>query len=254
MQAKGSLFLQHLKIEAEVILDSGGEFRKFVDSCQFIPPSRSELVRCEVAIKTIIAWPNDQRTDSWKGDWLYCVLRDYLVKRLAAKGNLAFGIGDIAHNSKQEWGLIDSQLYCLKQLRLNKAVYRSDLKGKKFKSSLFSEVKSLIDTIDGNRHSGLLEYPVDLLMLGHTQLNTHYQWLRALEGMYILARSSGYMHPSHQNLMKLIQQPNLYHSSTKLMHRDIRNYYHDVLRAVTANKTMQPTAIPLRNAMLHSAG
>ncbi|MES9943917.1 MAG: hypothetical protein ABW080_03045 [Candidatus Thiodiazotropha sp.] len=253
MQEKGSLFLQHLKTESQVIADSDGEFRRFIDSCDFIPPQASELRQCETALTTVLAWPNDPRTDTWKADWLYCVLRDYLVKRLATKGSLAFGVSDITKAAKKEWGLSVSQIRCLLQLRLNKALYREKASSGKFESSLFSEVKYLIEAIGFLGQEITFEYPVQLESLD-SSLNTNYQWLRALEGVYILAVSAGYTHPSHKKLMRMIQNPNLYHSSSNVMHRKVRSYYYDVIHAVTANKAMQPTPIPLRCAALHSGG
>jgi len=253
MQEKGSLFLQHLKAESQVIADSGGEFRRFVDTCDFIPPQTSELIQCEKALKIVLIWPNDPRTDAWKADWLYCVLRDYLVKRLAAEGCLVFGISDITNAAKKKWGISGSQLFCLQQLRINKALYREKAIGGKFESSLFSQVKYLLETIGFMGREVTFEYPVQLESLG-SSLNTNYQWLRALEGIYILAVSAGYTHPSHKILTKMIQNPNLYHSSSKITHGEIRSYYSDVIRAVTANKAMQPTAIPLRFAALHDGG
>jgi hypothetical protein len=250
MQEKGSLFLQHLKAESLVIVDSGGEFRRFIDSCDFIPPQTSELIQCETALTTVLVWPNDPRTDTWKADWLYCLLRDYLVKRLAAEGSLVFGVLDITKAAKKKWGISDRQLLCLQQLRLNKALYREKASGGKVESSLFSEVKCLLETIGFMEREITFEYPVQLESL-ESSLNTNYQWLRALEGIYILAMSAGYAHPSHKQIMRMIQNPNLYHSSSKIMHRKVRSYYSDVIRAVTANKAMHPTAIPLRYAALH---
>ena len=253
MQDKGSLFLQHLKNESQVIADSNGEFRRFIDSCAFIPPQASELSQCETALKTVLDWPNDARTDTWKADWLYCVLRDYLVKRLATKGSLVFGISDITKAAKKEWGLSDNHLRCIQQLRLNKAFYREKASRGKFESSLFSEVKYLIDAIGFMSQEITFQYPIRLESID-SLLNTNYQWLRALEGVYILAVSAGYTHPSHKILMKMIKNPNSYNSSSKVMHKKVRSYYYDVIHAITANKAMHPTAIPLRCAALHSVG
>ncbi len=253
MQGKGSLFLQHLKSESHVIADAGGEFRRFIDSCRLIPPQISELIQCEVALRTVLTWPNDPRTDSWKADWLYCLVRDYLVKRLAVEGSLAFGISDISNASIKKWGLLDSQLRCLAELRLNKALYRGNARVGKFESGLFSEVKCLLEAIGFIGQDAAFEYPVLLQSLDRA-LNTNYQWLRALEGIYILAVSAGYTHPSHKKLMKLIQHPNMYHSSSRRMHGKVRRYFSDIICAVTANKAMQPAAYPLRCANLHSVG
>lgn len=253
MQEKGSLFLQHLKAESQVIADLDGQFRRFIDSCDFIPPQTNELIQCETALTTVLVWPNDPRTDTWKADWLYCLLRDYLVKRLAAEGSLVFGVSDITKAAKKKWGISDGQLRCLQQLRLNKALYREKARSGKLESSLFSEVKYLLDTIGFIGPEITCEYPVQLESL-ESLLNTNYQWLRALEGIYILAMSAGYAHPSHNQLMKMIQNPNLYHSSSKIMNRKVRSYYSDVIRAVTANKVMSPSAIPLRCAALHGGG
>lgn len=252
MKKCGSLFLQHLKSECSVIVDSGGDFHRFIESCEFIPPSQSELQRCEMAVTTVFAWPNASQTDSWKADWLYCVLRDYLVKKIANEHSLAFGISDISNYAIQEWGIAKNEIRCLGQLRLIKSIYRSGHTRARIKSNLFSDANKLFENIREYEDSISLDYPIDIELLDDTTLNTSYQWLRALEGMYILARSSGYIHPRHDELIKLIEQPNLYHSSSKFKHATIRTYYHDVLCELTAKKEIWKTTMPLRHATLYS--
>lgn len=239
MQDKGSLFLQHIKFESRIVIDSDDEFRRFIDSCNFKPPSQDELDRCEIALTTVLTWPSDSRTDSWKADWLYCVLRDYLVKKLAARGSLAFGISDISRCCKMKWGATDAQLNCLAQLRLNKAYYRSGVKEYTGNPLIFSEVNSLIKTISGIEISISSDHHRSLESLRNSHLNTCYQWLRALEGIYILARSTGFTHPSHEEIVKIIQNPNLYNSSSQLRHKSVQNYYTDVLAVLITDERMQ---------------
>jgi hypothetical protein len=253
MQNKGSLFIQHLKAESRIIADSGEEFGRFINSCQFIPPNTIELIQCETALTTVLGWPNDPRTDTWKADWLYCVLRDYLIKRLAIEGVLVFGVSDLVKAAKKTWRVSDNQLRCIQLLRLNKALYREKVNQGKFESSLFSDVQHLLENIKFIGPGITIEYPIQLESLEHL-LNTKYQWLRALEGLYILAMSDGYTHSSHRKLMRVIQNPNQYQSSSEVMHSKIRRYYSSVISSVISNKAMQPTEIPLRCAALHNGG
>src|SRR5690606_3890114 len=46
MQKRGSLFIQHLKHESRILMDTNTEFSKWLQSCPLIAPSEEEIQKC----------------------------------------------------------------------------------------------------------------------------------------------------------------------------------------------------------------
>jgi hypothetical protein len=249
MQKKNSLFLQHLKRDAKIIVDDNSKLRSFLDSCGFTPPEDSEIKRCENTIQYIASLPNTLSTSAWKADFLYCISRDYLVKKLAKENILAFGFKDICRHSVETFSISENELIELSKLRKAKAAYRSsfdcdfDISSTNYKW-LFSLGNTFCINIEMNCH---LDF--DLLM--RRSFNSTYEKLRTLELLYLLARSSGYSHPDHKLVTNFICNPNLYGSSRKCSDAMISRYMLDIHSGI-ANKAMHWTASPLRFASLQS--
>src|SRR6185437_2751327 len=69
MKNSGSLFLQHLKNEAIILIDSDGALRSFLDECDLMRPSESEMDRCESTLRFIAACPCNVELCAWKADF-----------------------------------------------------------------------------------------------------------------------------------------------------------------------------------------
>jgi len=92
MNENGSLFIQHLKSEAQIFFDRDGELHKFLSNCELVPPTSLELQRCKATLQFIASCPDTLSLSAWKADFLYCISRDYLIKEIAKTNKLAFGL------------------------------------------------------------------------------------------------------------------------------------------------------------------
>lgn len=249
MQKKNSLFIQHLKRDAKIIADDNSKLRRFLDGCAFTPPDEAEILRCENTIQYISSLPNTLSTSAWKADFLYCISRDYLVKKLARENILSFGFKDICSNSADRFSIRQNEFHELSKLRKAKAAYRNTLAcdfdiGEINYKWLVSLGNAFGINIEKDKY-------MDFDFVVGRSFNSTYEKLRTLELLYLVARSTGYFHPEHKLVTNFICNPNLYGSSRKCSDDIISKYMLDIHSAI-ANKAMHWTAFPLRFASLQS--
>ncbi len=249
MQKKNSLFIQHLKRDAKIIADNDSQLRRFLDGCAFRPPDDMEILRCENTIKYIASLPNTSRTSAWKADFLYCISRDYLVKKLARENILAFGFKDICSDSVARFSIGKNEFLELSKLRKAKAAYRNTFDcnldiGEVSYKWLVSLGNAFCINVEVDKH-------MDFDFILDRSFNSTYEKLRTLELLYLVARSTGYFHPDHKLITNFICNPNLYGSSRKCSDDTISEYMLDIHSAL-ANKAMHWTASPLRFSSLES--
>jgi len=244
MQQRGSLFIQHLKYESRVLHDYQGFFNKWLARCQLIQPTSDEILRCIESIEFLYSWPADPRLNGWKADVAYCLFRDFLIKKLATKSKLVFGLDNI-ENALQETALFpELNMDYLKQLREAKAAYRIGSKILNITSgSLNYELKSLLEgiglVIDKCSYISIEAY---IMSLKNRRFTSAYEQLRSLEAAYLIARSDGAYHPEHRKLMSLIEAPNAYGSSQVRNQNKVGEYLEQVL-TLKANKAMHTTSV-----------
>lgn len=224
MQKSGALFIQHLKLESNTIVDEGGLFRRFLDSCDLISPSQDELYLCERTISKISMMPDSKVTDFFRADFLYCVSRDYLIKRLACKGCLAFGFNDVRDASVKSLGFNINDFDFLFDLRKVKSGYRDG-------SDRYRDVSSLVSSwllVLNNVLNISLERGCKVDSVLTVELEGSYEKLRFLEYYYLIARSRGYVHPRHNMLMGYISKPNLYGAARRCNKDTVDSFIFDV--------------------------
>ena len=244
MKEKGALFLQHLRFESRVILDSDFEFTSFINTCKLVKPNSSEIDVCQKSIEYLSTWPNAPALSAWKADYLFCLSRDYLIKRLALEGEVAFGLKDIERIAKGIFRLRKDDFKSLSILRKVKAAYRSDYQ---FPEGFETATQHWLMAL--NQAFGFKNIDVNIIIPNN--FHTPYEQLRTLEALYLIARNIGHSHPKHQLIMNLIQKPNFYGSAKKANQEAIRKILSEV-DLLIANKAMQWTSSPLRYASLQS--
>lgn len=249
MKEKGSLFLQHLRFESKIILDSNLEFSLFINKCALIHPSQKEVAICQKSIEFLSKWPSTPLLSAWKADFLFCLSRDYLIKCLARKGRIAFGLKDIEAKSKDLFSLTSEDFKALSTLRKVKAAYRSDSQfPEKFDSSISSWLIALNRTFGFNNHDSNFEV-FNLNGVTLNSFNTPYEQLRILEALYLITRNMGINHPKHQTLINLIQKPNLYGSTKKINEEKVEHFVCE-LASLIAYKGLPRSSQPQRCASL----
>lgn len=239
MQRRGSLFLQHLKSESRILFDHKSCFQDWINRCQLVKPTIDEINGCGESIRFFCSWPNDSRLDGWKADVLYCITRDFLIKNLAMRSKLVFGLEDI-ECALQETKLFPSfDMHSLRRFREIKSAYRAgSILPKNACESLNYYFNSLVEGVGLSQiksEPGSVESFV--INFSTQQFNSAYEQLRSLEAAYLISRSNGMYHPAHKSLMKFIQAPNAYGSAQVRNQEKLGEYMADVL-AILASKVM----------------
>lgn len=251
MKKQGALFLQHLKFESRVIVDSDLKYSTFINTCSLVKPSLTEIEVCQKSIEYLSLWPNIPSISAWKADFLFCLSRDYLIKRLAFEGEVAFGLKDIKRIAKDIFVLSEEEFLSLSTLREVKAAYRS---GYPFPENYERAIQCWLTTLNqvfNFKNSVSSNEKLDLNGIIPQDFHTPYEQLRTLEALYLIARNMGYSHPKHQLIIDLIQKPNFYGSAKKINQKSIRKILSEI-DVWIANKAMQRVTFPLRCNSLHS--
>ncbi|MBP1019250.1 hypothetical protein J8628_20285 [Serratia fonticola] len=229
MRDKGSLFLQHIKRDGVIIYDDNNIFEVFLKDCQFIVPDDNEIKRCESTISFISALPEEPTLVGWKADFIYCVSRDYLIKKLARKGILAFGIDEIISSSLECFKFKNEDLDKFKTLREIKSKNRNEGLDGFNNSDVSFIIRSWLKALrlkfdikyDDNR-----ELLVDCLF--NRNYSSTYEALRCLEALYLLAEVKGVNHIEHHKIIKHIKSPNLYRSLQGSKKSLIKKYIREI--------------------------
>lgn len=246
MQKKGSLFIQHLKLESRALIDTRDHFKKWLRTCDLKPPSNDEISKCIQAIQFISMWPVDKRLSSWKADFLYCVSRDLLVKSLASHGILAFGISDIEREFQALYRCMKFDFGNLESLRRIKSAYRSGSAQPAHSDTIIhtwlSEISTLFSLCISEPYVVSSEEFVTTLK--SREFTSQYELLRTLEAAYAILRFHGFIHDRHTHLMQCIIRPNIYGSSQVHKFKSLSRYFADIID-IMANKVLRTDQIAL---------
>lgn len=232
MRDKGSLFIQHLKHEARILTDESNRLRALLDSSYLIAPSAAELRRCEASLAFVSSWPEWDVLSGWKADFLFCVSRDYFIKRLAASGHLAFGLETIQRKAENFLGFTENSFSTFYRLREIKSTYRRG-------GPIPVDCRNVTTTWIKTLHS-VLRVPApnykqfDVHSIPTRVFNSSYERLRTLEACYLLVQSLGLVHVHDEDIVRHVTCPNLY-SSCGVKKAGLINKYISELVSVLAN-------------------
>ena len=241
MRKFGSLFLQHLRHESKILEDADGEFAEFLDTCDFVRPSSTEMLRCQDGIIFVLSLQLGALGDAWKSDFLFCLIRDYLIKLLASRDAVAFGIPAIYEAGRRFWGLDKFDLKTLVTLRELKAQYRRGDKSFLDDQGLFRSTARLLQKTTPMISEVDLSQKVSIESLAHRPFLSSYERLRVLEVVYGLYRMSNPVHPEHFRILALVEQPNMYGGASKRGEEEVARYLHQLIVELMANKSLQRT-------------
>lgn len=242
MQEHGSLFIQHLKNEAIIRSDPGGLLELFLLSSELVVPEVDELRRCEETLFAILQWPDQIETFSWKADFLYCTLRDYLIKRIAVHGIAVFGLQDIGQKCSEIWGIGKKEICVLDALRRIKANHRNGKQNHPTVcTSLFERTKQLLARISRrfNHHIGSENTILDCF--SRHQFLSPYHRLRVLECAYLISKFHGIQYKASNRIHSLVTNPNFYHSSSKYQAPEVQKYLTELVCELKANMSFNRT-------------
>lgn len=229
MRDKGSLFLQHIKRDGVIIYDKGGDFASFLKDCHFTSPDDNEINRCESTLSFISALPEERILNTWKADFVYCVSRDYLIKKLAVEGLLAFSIDEIITLSLKYFDFKRDDFNNLKKLREIKAINRGEVSDSYNYSDVSSLINEWLKTLNSAFNFTPKNKQIKLIdCLCKADYSSTYEALRCLEALYMLLEKKGINHIEHHKIIKYIKSPNLYRSLQSSKRNTIIKYLYEI--------------------------
>ncbi|EPB2249449.1 hypothetical protein [Citrobacter sp. FDAARGOS_156] len=247
MKNKGSLFLQHLKLESQILIDVNGSFKTFLDNCDLITPTDDEISNCKKTIEDLNRWHNDDKSIAWKADFLYTSSRDYLIKLLARDGIFAFGLDSIIERYSEHYFINPSLFNSLRLLREIKSAYRNNTKLPKNNEIIFS-INDWFEVLEREMNF-IFEPQCDANFLQLKKFSSNYERLRYLEVIYISLVDAGYIHNNHDEIVKLILRPNLYHSLRNLKIKTIEGYLNELYELYKLT-SFQSNKMPIKSNIL----
>lgn|GEM_PF-1419633 len=247
MKGKGSLFLQHLKMESKILIDINDSFKIFLDGCDLIAPTDDEISNCKKTIESLSQWRNDIKSIAWKADFLYTSSRDFLIKFLARNGVFAFGLESIIDKFSEHYFIDPCLFNSLRSLRKIKSAYRGNSELPECSEILLS-INNWFEFLE-NKMGFSFNPQYDSSYFLKKQFSSNYERLRYLEVVYISLVDSGYFHDNHEEMVRLILQPNLYHSLRNLNIKKINRYLNELFEVYTLNNS-ENSEVPIKSNIL----
>lgn len=125
MSKAGSLFLQHLKLEGDIIIDASSRLNKVLQEYKprkhYEKDFNSSLALFRPAERSV----KSPQAAACMGDVLYTFLRNAMILKLANKEIYLFDYSQLLEEFKCQSLLSEAEVGTLKKLRLLKAAYRS---------------------------------------------------------------------------------------------------------------------------------
>lgn len=121
---KGSLFIQHLKLESKIIEDRDGHFKAALEAYQPKNSYKKELDDNTSLLNITTTYPNTTRGALWAADMLYVAIRNYGVLRLAENKKYLFSYSAIIGALCEEKIISPQYGEDLLKLRHLKSIYR----------------------------------------------------------------------------------------------------------------------------------
>ena len=240
MRLKGALFLQHLKLESNIIRDVGRDFERFINSCDAILPTSEELERCRASIEEAILSPASKLLNGWFSDYLYVLSRDYFVKYFATQGRLIFNANKLISAIREEFNLSEDSASAILELRKNKSIYRNNIPQlNKDNSALMQWINVLSYALRFDSRTPYSEHYY-LNKVSFNEFSSTYDLLRYVESLLILFPEVSCGNKRDSLIKKLITNPNNYCATSRSGKVTLDNYLIDFM--AEANKGLQWTA------------
>jgi hypothetical protein len=121
----GSVFLQHLKLEAKTIFDRTGRFTRLLNEYEQQAPLESKLVENYSLALTTEGTPVNEMTLAWALDVLCVAVRNLAVLKNAQQGIFDFDYSSLVDRLSEDLGLGHLEQQALLALRIDKYYYRT---------------------------------------------------------------------------------------------------------------------------------
>lgn len=212
MKSAGSLFLQHLKFESNIIYDDLDWLKTFLSLCPFIPPSQKEMNTALSNFTVLKIVPFCSSLIGWYADFLYVFSRDIFIKIAAQNEKLIFSPEKIVGwlVTSKGFSMADARVFL--DLRKEKQIFRSQKKARLKSESIFawaqflnSHFKTDIKLFDKKPRDFLLE-------VKEFSFVSDFQYSKILDACLILFKNEVQEFDSLKKVTELIKSPNHYPS------------------------------------------
>lgn len=194
----GSLFIQHLKQESQILIDKRGQLQALLDDYRPKSDYSTRLADNKNLFEITNGVPTTNAAMSWAFDVLAVAFRNHAILHLAQRRIYEFSYIKLVSRIASEFGLSNSEIAILNELRLKKRQYRMHPNTAQVSLSSLQRTQALLEKLVQVDCLSLRLSPQDFVarLLAMPCKGAHwYHILRRYEGAY---RAMGFT-PAHDS-------------------------------------------------------
>jgi len=185
----GSLFIQHLKQESMILIDSDSKLKSILECHKELLPTSKQISDSIEYFELLKYIPDTQYGYAWYCDCFYVGLRNYLILKSAENSNYNFSYLELIKNLVKLNFICNTEYEILRQLRVAKKNYRDRITGeypsKEFVISLIS-IGYKLNLLASSNFIEVAKFK-SFVKIESSKLKTnHYFKLRLVEIYYLL--------------------------------------------------------------------
>lgn len=190
LSEKGSLFVQHLKIESKILYDYKGWLSDILENHKEHQPSLEQIKESVDFFDLLINIPDSKIGYAWFCDCYYVGIRNYLILKSAESKNYRFSFLNLLGDLLKSETINSNDFEILRQLRVLKKNYREriydELPSKDYIDALI-KVGHKLNLLPNTNYQNIDNYITILLEYVKAKDTNHYFKLRLIEIFYLLS-------------------------------------------------------------------
>lgn len=246
LSEKGSLFVQHLKVESQILTDYDDLLKSILGNHKETQPTNEQVYDSIEYFNFLKIIPDSVIGYAWFCDCFYVGIRNYLILKSASERNYNFSFLNLLNDLLKTKDIDSNDFETLRQLRVLKKSYREkiydELPSKDFINSLLNVGRKL-NLLSFSNFETPHKYKTYLLNLVRANETNHYFKLRLIEIYYLLSGQR------LEELDKIICNPQLY----AMKFKDVKFIDRIVSDIEKKNGTQQPFAAMVADVVKSSA-
>ncbi len=187
---KGSLFIQHLKLESQILTDYKGLLTEILENHKKSRPSSEQIKESIEYFDFLKNIPDSKIGYAWFCDCCYVGIRNYLILKSAERRKYKFSFLNLIDDLLKSKDIDASDFEILRQLRVLKKNYRErindELPSKDFIISLI-KVGQKLNLLPTVNFQHIDSFNANLLDYVRAKETNHYFKLRLVEIFYLLS-------------------------------------------------------------------
>lgn len=186
----GSLFIQHLKVESQILTDYKGLLSKILENHKESLPSSKQIKESIEYFDFLKNIPDSKIGYAWFCDCYYVGIRNYLILKSAESQNYGFSFLNLLSDLLNSKTIDNDDFEVLRQLRVIKKNYREriydELPSKDYIDALI-KVGLKLNLLPHTNYQSIENYTTILLEYLKAKDINHYFKLRLVEIFYLLS-------------------------------------------------------------------